>query len=338
MSNQRNSRWKHPKVWAALSWAIVIALLLSGCAQQPKVYRVGILSGLEYFANTVDGLKAGMAELGYKEGQNIIYDVQKTNFDPAAEDKILKKFVADQVDLIFVFPTEASLEAKAATQGTNIPVLFANANIEGVELVKSVREPGGNITGVRFPGPDLVLKRFEIMRELVPQAKRMLVAYQRGYPIVASEMDALRPAAQAAGVTLVEIPADTPAELQAELDKRAAAADIGFDAILLIPEPLVGVPAGFAVVAKLAYERKLPIGGTYIASGDYVSIFGVAPDNVAVGKQAAPLADKFLKGTPAGTIPVASAEGNLVINLKAAQAFGLTVSDGLLRQAVEVIR
>jgi putative ABC transport system substrate-binding protein len=336
MLDKTNSR----KSRTALIFVIVFALLLSACgqAQTPKVYHVGILSGFDYFADTADGFKAKMTELGYIEGKNIIYDLQRTNFDPVTEKQILDKFVADKVDLIFVFPTEVSLAAKAATQGTNIPVLFANANIEGVGLVDSVREPGGNITGVRYPGPDLMLRRFEIMQELAPQAKRMLIAYQRGYPAAAPQIDALRPIAEAAGVTVVEIAANTPAELQAELDKRAQSGDLGFDAILLIAEPLVGVPDGFAVVGKLAYEHKLPIGGTNIASGDYFSIFGLATDNVAVGKQAAPLADKILKGIAAGTIPVASAEGQLVINDKAAQALGVTVPDGLLKQAVQVIR
>ena len=102
---------------------------------------------------------------------------------------VLQKFVADKVDAIFVFPTEASLEAKTATQGTNIPVVFNFAFIEGMGLVDSVRAPGGNITGVRYPGPDIAIKRFEIMRALVPQAKRMLIPYQKGYPIVTPQVE-----------------------------------------------------------------------------------------------------------------------------------------------------
>jgi putative tryptophan/tyrosine transport system substrate-binding protein len=165
-------------MWAIFVWIIVVALLLSGCGTStPKVYRVGILSGLDFFANTADGFKAKMTELGYVEGNNIVYDMHKTNFDPAAEEQILNKFVADKVDLIHVFPTEVSLAAKKAIQGSNIPVVFAQAFIEQGGLVNSVREPGGNITGVRFPGPDLAIKRFEILRELMPRAKRLWVPY-----------------------------------------------------------------------------------------------------------------------------------------------------------------
>jgi len=318
----------------------VFSLLLSGCggAQKPKVYRVGVLSGLDFVADITDGLKVKMTELGYVEGKNIVYDVQKTNFDMAAYKSILQKFVADKVDVIFVFPTEASQEAKAATQGTNIPVVFAFAQVEGMGLVNSVREPGGNITGVRYPGPDLAVKRFEVMHELVPQAKRMLVPYQKGYPIVASQLELVRPAAAAAGVTLVEAPADNAAELETILQAQAKSADASPDAILLLAEPLAVTPDAFAVMGKFAAEHKLPIGGALMSAGGYASVYGVNVQNVAVGKQAAPLIDKIFKGTSAGAIPVVSAENYFQINYTAAQDLGIKVSEGLLGQANEVIR
>ncbi|MCR4407224.1 MAG: ABC transporter substrate-binding protein [Anaerolineae bacterium] len=336
---KNNERFQNRlRLCTAFFLVILFALLTSSCnAEKPKVYRVGILSGLDYMAGAVDGFKAGMAELGYVEGQNIVYDLQSTNFDIATYQRILQQFVANKVDLIFVFPTEASLEAKAATQGTDIPVLFSIANIEDTGLVDSLRKPGGNITGVRYPGPDIALKRFEIMRELVPQAKRMLVPYQRGYPIVASQLELLRPAAAAVGVTLIEAPVDNAAELQTFLDQRAASPDIGLDAILIIPEPLAVTPDAFLVLAKFAAEHQIPVGGAYAEVEGYKSVFGVNVDPPAVGKQAAFLADKILRGTPAGTIPVVSAESYFQINDSVAQELGLTVPEGLLAQANKVI-
>jgi putative ABC transport system substrate-binding protein len=256
----------------------------------------------------------------------------------AAYKRILQGFVADEVDLILVFPTEASIEAKAATEGTDIPVLFNFALIEGMGLVDSVREPGGNVTGVRYPGPDVALKRFEVMRELLPGATRLLLPYQRGYPIVASQLEILRPAAAAAGVTLLEAPVSDAAELEADLAGRAAGGDPGVDAILLLVEPLTVSPDAFAVIGKFAAAHKLPIGGALMSVDGYDSLFGVNVNVVQSGRQAAPLADKILKGTPAGAIPVATAEGYLQINYRAAQEMGLTVPEGLLSQAHEIIR
>jgi len=306
--------------------------------KEEKVYRVGILSGLEYIAEAADGFKAGMAELGYIKGENIIYSLQRTDFDMVEYRRILEKFVEDEVDLIFVFPTEASQEAKAATQGTDIPVVFTVANIEGTGLVESVSKPGGNITGVRYPGPDIALQRFEIMRELAPEAKRMWIPYQRGYPIVTSQLEALYSAAEAAGITLIEAPADNAAEIQALLNERAIATDIGIDAILALAEPLYVTPDAFLVTCKFATEHKIPNAGALMDVEGCASLFGVHIHNFNTGKQVAPMADKILRGISAGTLPVVSAEPYFQFNYKAAQDLGIEVPEGLLERADEIIR
>ncbi|MEJ2627430.1 MAG: ABC transporter substrate binding protein, partial [bacterium] len=246
--------------------------------------------------------------------------------------------IKDSSDLILTFPTEVSMAAKFATQGTGIPVIFAIANIEGTNLVESVVKPGGNITGVRYPGPDLVIKRFEFMHELAPETKRMWVPYQRDYPIISSQMEVLYPVAEAAGVTLIEFPADNAAEIQAELEARKKADNIDFDAIFFIPEPLSCTDDAFEVMGKFAYKHKIPIGGVLMQVGKYGSIFGINVDVPKTGRQAAVLADKILKGTPAGTIPVVSSEGYLEINYKVAQELGVTVPEGLLNRADRIIR
>jgi putative ABC transport system substrate-binding protein len=325
--------------WALLVWLVVFVLLLSGCgAKEPEVYRVGILAGMDFIAVIADGFQAGMAELGYVEGENIVYDVQTTEFDMDVYKSVLQQFVEDEVDLILVSPTEASMEAKAATEGTDIPVLFSFALIEGMGLVESVNQPGGNMTGVRFPGPDIALKRLDIMRELAPEATRMLIPYQKGYPIVEPQLEALRPAAEAEGITLIEAPAADAAELEAALQAQVQADGIGFDAILFVAEPLAVTPDPFAVMCEFAYEHQVPIGGALMVVEDCESVFGVNVDLFASGELAAPLADKILRGTPAGEIPVVSAENFIQINYKAAQELGITVPDGLLSQADEVIR
>jgi len=336
-----------PRKQSGLKWQILIAaplilgcLILSGCVQkeEKRVYHIGILNGLSEFLDEITvSFKAKMTELGYVEGENIFYDIQRTKFEPEREMQVLNKFVEDEVDLIFTFPTEVSMAAKAATQGTEIPHIFAIANIEGTGLVDSVRQPGRHITGVRYPGPDLAIKRFEVMRELVPEAKRMWIPYQRGYPIVANQMEALYPVAEAAGVTLIEFPADNASELQAGLDALAASGDIGFDAILFIPEPLSTMNDAFEVMGRFAYEHDLPIGGLIMQVGEYGSIFGINVDIPKTAQQAAILADKILKGTPAGTIPVVSSESYFEINYNVSQKFGINVSESLLSRANRII-
>lgn len=322
-----------------LIWVVVFALLLSGCgAEKPKVYRVGIISGTDAFLSIADGFKAGMAELGYVEGENIVYDMQQLNADPAGELQAAEKFVEDKVDLIFTFPTEPSVAAQIATQGTNIPVVFAYAGIEGSNLAKSVREPGGNITGVRFPGPEQISKSFEILLELAPEVKRVWIGYDKNYPNTAPALEALRPLASSKGVTLVEVPVTTVEELEADLAARAASADLGLDAIMLMPDSFNHSPAGWRAISKFATEHKVPLGGSFPYTVEQGAVFGNANDLFEVGELAAPLADKIFKGTPAGTIPLVTPEAYLWINYKVAQELGLTVPGGLLSRAVEIIR
>jgi putative tryptophan/tyrosine transport system substrate-binding protein len=337
---KNNSQKKFQKAGVLLSCVIAITMILSGCglAPTPKIYRVGILSGFEFFYPAVDGFKAKMTELGYVEGENIVYDVQTAPVDIEAYRSIADKFVEDQVDLIFVFPTEASMEAKAATQGTNIPVIFdlAFTDVEGIDLIETIRQPGGNITGVRFPSAEIASKRLQILLELAPDAKQVFVAYFEGYPNVPGQLEAIDTLADSAGVTLVKFGTTSPDELKAELDRQAVSGEL--DAILLLAEPISATPAFFTLLGKYSYEQKIPIGGTLISMDGYSTIFGLLPQAYQTGEHAAVMADKIFTGTPAGTIPVITAESLFQIDYNAGLALGVTFPDGLLKQADEIIR
>jgi len=343
MSVKKNFSNKLQTGWALVSMLVIAALFLSGCgaAQQAKVYKVGVLSGLDTFSPTFDGFKSKMTELGYIEGQNITYDVQSTNVDIAVYKSFAKKFVDEKVDLILSYPTEASMEAKTAIQGTNISLVFTNSftDVKGMDLIKSVREPGGNVTGVRFPSVDIASKRMEILLQLVPNAKKIFVPFLKNYPNVPSQLDAVRPLAASKGIALIEFGAASPQELQAKLDSLIAPGGGGIDAILMLAEPLGDTDVFYSVLGKFAYDHMVPIGGDIMSVGkDYGSVFGLKPDPKTTGVQAALLADKIFKGTTAGTIPVITSESYFRIDYKAAQALGVTVPDGLLKQADEVLR
>ena len=325
--------------WIMLICAAAIASLVAGCGEKKtKVHRVGILSGLDFAIAIAEGFKSEMTGLGYEEGRNIVYDLQRVNFDPAGERRIAEKFVTGKVDLILVYPSEASLTAKAVAKGTDVPVVFANANIEGVDLVESVRQPGGNITGVRYPGPDIAFRRLEILVEMVPHAKRIYVPYQRDYPTLNTQLEILNKVALSLGVVLIEAPVSSAAELQADLQARAESGDIGMDAILLIIEPITVKTDAFAVYGKFAAEHNIPVGGALMVADDYGTIFGLSTNKASVGRQTARLADKILRGTPAGTIPVVSAESYLRINYRMVQKLSLEVPEELLELANEIIR
>jgi putative ABC transport system substrate-binding protein len=339
MLNQKNPR----KIVELLTWILIASLVLGACSTTPpakKTYHVGIF-GFIAFGQIADGFKAGMTELGYIEGQNITYDIQF--FDVAVDtqeagNKILQKFITDQVDLVFSFPTEQTVMANAATEETGIPLVFTFAGLEGNNLVKSVREPGGNITGVRYPGPDTTGKRLEFLTQLVPNAKRIGLFYQVGYPTTEPSLAVLRPLAKKLGVTLVEIPVTTLDDMKADLEARAKLDDPGVDAFLQMADGLTHSPDGSALMMKFAKEHKLPFGGGHYYQVDQGALFAYSPYDFEMGKLAAPIVDKIFKGTPAGTIPLSTPENHLLLNNKVAQELGLTLPDGMLKMADKIIK
>jgi putative tryptophan/tyrosine transport system substrate-binding protein len=334
----KKSQSKYQRILVLITWLSVSCLLLSACgASKPKMYRVGILTDNANFAAIGIGFKAKMTELGYAEGKNIVYIEQPISSDPAELPSQAKALVDQKVDLIFAYPAPETAVAYKATQGTNIPVVCAYAQLDGTNMIKSVREPGGNLTGVRYPGPETVSKRLEIMLEIAPTVKRVWIGYDKKGPNTSIALGALRPLASSKGVTLVEVPATVKADLAADLAARANLVDIGVDAIIIMPDDFNASPDGFAVLSKFAADHKIPLAGglpTMIQKG---AVFANGPDLATIGKLAAASADNVLKGTPPGTIPVVTPDQNLYINNLTAQALGLTVPDGLLAQAIQII-
>jgi putative tryptophan/tyrosine transport system substrate-binding protein len=334
-SNNIN-RYKNKKIYTIIFNIFLLCLFFLICCSQPKVYRVGILSGIHILAETADSFKERMTELGYIEGENIIYDVHDTDFDMDLYDQALKKFVKDKVDLIFVFPTEAAMQAKAITKDTGIPVVFSNAYTESTGLINSVQSPGKNITGIRWPGPEIAIKSFTVIQELVPRVKRILVPYQKGYPIVESQLKVLGPVVATAGIKLIEIPASNTQELEVELHKLTGL--FNGEAVQLLAEPLMATSDSFAAVSKFAARHHMLIGGTPVFEGDYQSVFGFIPDVQFQGRQAANFTDKIFNGTPAGKILVSTAPYLFYFNYQQAQKLGLEVKEDFLSQADAIIR
>jgi len=318
---------------------VVVCISLSSCSgRKEKVYHVGIVTDYSPFMIIADGFKSGMVELGYIEGKNITYDIQIKHLDPEGQKIAVEKFIKDKVDLIFTFPTEASVIAYKLTQGTGIPVLFAMCGVEGNIPIESVRYPGGNITGVRFPGPDNVVKHLELILEIKPKTKRIWATYNPNYPNTVVMLDVLRKAVSSYDLELLEAPNQTIEEVEADLQQLEELGKVNIDAILLIPEGLSQSPEVSKVIIEFANKHNIPVGGGIPFTLDWGAIFCFLPDEAETGKLAALSAHKIFTGIPAGTIPLVTPENHLWLNYKATQALGLTADEGLLRQAKEIIR
>ena len=242
-------------------------------------------------------------------------------------------------DLVFAFPTDVAMAAKeAARRAGGLPVVFAYAGIEQPGLIASVRQPGGNITGVRFPGPEMIGKRLEIIHRIAPRARRVWIGYQVGYPNSEPALAVLRPLAESLGVQLVEVPVRTPEDLASDFDRRDRARDPGIDAMVLMPDALSHSPRGWQLIKAFAARHRVPVAGSFLYTVQEGAVFGNANDLAEVGRLAAPLVVKVLQGIPAGSIPVVTPEQDLYINYKRARELGLQVPEGLLRQAAVVIQ
>ncbi len=325
-------------VWLMIS-LLIIGVLFSGCTPRPeKVFRLGIISGVTAFADIADGFKERMTELGYIEGHNIEYDYWELDDDPAEEKRILKKFVDEKVDLIFTFPTRPSVQAKAATQGTDIPVVFANATIEGTELVTNLREPGGNVTGVRFPLPETTAKKLELLLELDPNVRRIYIISTRNYPNYAATREAIDKVAGEKHLSIIDNSVTSIEDIKSGFDALEKSPDIGIDAIFLMPDAINGTVAAWNIIKPFAIKHNLPVSCNADFQLQDSCLFLLLSNHIETGRSAADIANKILQGTAPGSIPVVSPNMNLYLNYRRAQELGLTVPEGLLKQAYRLIQ
>jgi len=324
--------------WRICVIIALAALLIYGCPPKTDRRRIVVLCSTLAFQPILDGLKAQMETLGYKEGGNVDYDFHHIH-PPSLASQALASLGRQKSDLIFAYPTEAAVAAQEAVrQFPGLPVVFAYAGIEGSRLVDNVRAPGGDITGVRFPGPEMIGKRLEILHTIAPHARRVWIGYDKDYPNTDPALAVLRPLADLMHIDLVEVPVGSIEELAADLQQRARNAQPGVDAILLMPDTYIHSPEGWRMIRAFAAQTHLPIAGSFLYTVKEGAVFGNANDLFIVGELAAPLVAKVFDGIPAGTIPVVTPEQDLYINYKRARELGLDVPEGLLRQAKVILR
>jgi putative ABC transport system substrate-binding protein len=332
------NKTNHQKALALITWVIIATLILSGCGTpESKTYRIGLLSGADSFDSVFDGFKAQMAELGYVEGQNISYDYQASGGDEEKMAQFAQKFVDDEVDLIVVTSTGAAKAAQAATADTDIPVLFTVIQDPvAIGLAESLRKPGANMTGVARPPVEYLGKRVEFLKQMVPGVETLWVIYDPDYATAPSSVPAVQAGATSMGVKLVESHAKSPEDVNAELQKRAAMGELDVDAIQLMPDPLNSNSA--EAIINFANQHNIPVVGHALGQAKAGALFSYADSYPDAGKKAASLADQILKGANPGDLPVEVSDLFLTINLKAATSLGITVPEGILGSAKEIIR
>ena len=240
-----------------------------------------------------------------------------------------------QVDVIVAFSTTAARPAKQATSVIPI-VAFGMADPVEDDLVASLARPGGNVTGTTFLGPELVAKRLQLLSGVVPQHSRVAILWHPrayGERTMAGMVKEAEHAAQTLGIQLQFVPATSPEDITGAFSLMTGERA---DALSLFPSPILF--AEYGRIASIAAEKRLP---TIYAAREGVEVGGLMsyganlPD---LARQSAVYVDKILKGANPAQLPVQRpTKFELVINLKAAKALGLTVTRDFLLIADEVI-
>jgi len=269
--------------------------------------------------------------LGYKEGSDIQWEVGYGDFSVERTSRLAADAVAGKPDLIFA-QHFAVITFARLTKTMPIVVIFSGDLVEA-GVVKSLAQPGGNITGVQLMNNELVGKRIEVLQRIVPTINSLAILAAPGHPGLSSERDASMATATRLGLSAAFHPVTNLREVDAALEV-AKASDA--DALLLFPDPVT--LAGRERIAEFALQNKMPLVSgwdNYALAGGLVTY---GPNLSQAWRRAAHYADRILKGTKPGDLPIEQPTVfELVINRKTANTLGISIPESILLQADRVI-
>jgi putative tryptophan/tyrosine transport system substrate-binding protein len=326
-------RLKRREFITLLSGAAAGWLLPLSAQEASKVHRIGFLrfGSASGYAGRVEALRAGLRQLGYAEGKNIVIEFRwAETVDQLPE--LAVELVRMNVDVIFAM---SSTEVEAVRQVTKtIPIVFAtHADPVGLGHVASLSRPGGNITGLTTLLSDLAPKELEILKEVVPNATRIGVLYSLTAPSHRPALEAIETAGQKLGVPLRLVPVRTAEDLD-EAFAMMVRERVG--ACYVVSAPIFG--SHRARLAELALKHRLPATFGNRENVEAGGLMSYSADFNDMMRRAAIYIDKILKGVKPADLPVEQASKyELIINLKTAKAIGLTLSEAFLLRADKVI-
>jgi putative ABC transport system substrate-binding protein len=314
----------------------VLAAPLASLAQQrpAKVPRIGYLdtSSAAIAGIRLDRLRAGLRDLGYAEGRNIVIEVRWAEGKYERLPALAAELLGQELDVIVAAGPAAIQVVKRTTP--NLPIVIAaSGDPVAFGFVASLSRPGGNITGLSAISADLSSKYLELLRVAVPKLSRVAVLMNPGHPRHPDYLKNIQTAAQATGVTVLPVQAGTADQIEAAFDvtKRDRAG-----ALIVLGDGLFFSQA--RRIAELATLQRLP---TMFGTREPVeagALMSYGPNLAEQFYRAATYVDKILKGAKPADLPVEQPTTiELVINLETAKAIGLTVPQELLLRADKLI-
>ena len=329
---------KAVSIGAILICALLFALCGKSRAQQNgKVWRIGYLdpSTASTTAGFLEAFRQEMTKLGWIEGKSIVIEYRfaelKSRMPELAAD--LVRWKAD----VLLAAGGAPSAAKKVT-GTTPIVVASGIDLVQAGLAESLANPGGNVTGLSILGPELITKRLEILKDVIPKLNRVAVLMRASAGAGTGQqqqMKEIRAAALSLKLTLLELPSEMDRDALERAFKSARREQVN----AIIPTAGRQSLAARQPIAELATKYRLPAIYQEQEFVDAGGLMSYGPDFSDLYRRAAYFVDKILKGAKATDLPIEQpTKFEFVINLNAAKHIGLTIPPNVLARADRVIR
>lgn len=319
--------------------SVLIAILLAACASIPvspqRASVIGVIQGVppDLARPRVDALRAGLEALGYREGRDLTLEVRYLEGQGQERAAQLTRELVSLGAALIVTGNFAGVEG-ARRASSDTPIVLAGVGFDpvGDGWVSSLARPGTNITGISFQAPGSSGKRLQLLMELASGSRRIGLLHDS--TASSGAQPEIEAAAQDLGIELETIEVRTAAELEAAFDR------FGSERIAAVLITVGSVTSQqFDRIADLALVHRIATATGVLDSATAGGLLALAPDQTDLYRRAAAYVDKILKGASPGDLPVEQPEKfELVINLRTAQALGITVPEHILQQATQVIR
>src|SRR5262249_9666550 len=300
-------------------------------AQSKRRWRLGVLLYSDPQSDPqMEAIRRRLTELGYVEGRNIATEYRYAECRLDRLPTLAAELVALQPDVILAIGGDVAPSARRVDQ--KIPLVFvSSADPEQLGLVASLRQPGGNATGVTLLQDELASKRLELLKEAIPNISRVAFIWYPDHPD--NEHREAQRAAQALALRLDSLQVRSSEEIEGALNKVG---DARIEAIYVVSSRLTVL--NLKKLVLFAAKDRIPLVGGWGAWAKEGGLFSYGPDAVAMAGRAANYIDKILKGATPGDLPVEQpAKFELIINLKTAAGLGLNLPHSLLSRADELV-
>jgi putative tryptophan/tyrosine transport system substrate-binding protein len=319
----------HRRQFVIAAGALFAAPLAAEAQQAGQIYRVGFLRVGPPPPTWIDGFRRGLRELDYFEGQNIVIEFGLAQ-DAAQIPDVLADLVRRKVSVILASGTPSVLPTKTAASAIPV-VMVAAIDPVATGVATSLARPGGNVTGLTAIQTELIAKRFEMLKEVLPQISKIAVLVRADSPATGQYVTESEFAARSLGAQLQVLPVRTLGDFE-----EAFSAARGASALLHADDAVF--TANRTQIAELALKNRLPtLSGVdvYVEAGGFMS-YGTHYFDLY--RRAAAYVDKILKGAKPADLPIEQAiKFELVINMRTAKALGLNIPPRVLARADRLI-